>query len=276
MNTSRIIYPIPLLSSYVKYFWILNTDSTNTIQTIPSGCIHLVFHRGNNLHFANGAKQPRNFIRGQLSKPGSLSPHGHINMIAVVFHPLGMVPFLPFPTDHLYNRYVDMEGIEDAGLKNLARAISSEKNPLRCIKKIEQFFSDRLNGFNNYNYSRIFSAIQLLKEQVETDISALANHVCLGYRHFKREFTKYAGMNPKEYQRVIRFQKALYSMQKNPDINITELIETCGFYDQSHLVKDFKLMTDCTPTEYLFSRKPHSTFFSDECRLNLIKSDQVN
>lgn len=78
-------------------------------------------------------------------------------------------------------------------------------------------------------------------------------------------------MNPKEYYRVIRFQRILYMLQDNPEMEFTDLSYLCGFYDLSHLVKDFREFSGCSPTQYLSSRSPYSTFFSKDCRLNSIK-----
>lgn len=271
MNGSKIIHPSPLLSQYVKHYWILNTNSSDAIQTTPSGCVHLVFHRGDNLHFLSGKTQPKNFIRGQFSNYNTLLSGGHIDMIAVIFHPLGLTPFASFPLSEIYNRYVDIESFEIEDLTNLQKKISNEENALLCVKLIEDFLISKVYNFNHYNYSRLFHGVQLIQEQVGINVSTLANKVCLGYRHFKREFQKYVGIEPKEYLRVIRFQKTLYTLQNNPNIDMGELAYLCGFYDNSHLVKDFKSMTGCSPTEYLSSRSPHSIFFSDYSRLNLIK-----
>lgn len=275
MNSNKIIYPSSLLSQYVKYYWILQTDNgvNKNIQTIPSGCIHLVFHRGCDMLFPDGEKQPKNFIRGQLSVPDTLLFSGHIDMIAVIFHPLGVMPFLSHPTSELYNRYIDVEDFEDAGLTALKRVIANENDISTCVREIEKFLIDRLDNINDYNYNRILHSIQLIKNETQSEVSALADDACLGYRHFKRIFTRYTGVCPKEYIRIIRFQKVLYVLQKNPSLDITEVACICGYYDHSHLVKDFRSLSTCSPTEYLSSRKPHSTFFSNDCRLNLIQSN---
>lgn len=96
MKESKILYPSPLLSQYIKYYWVLKTDEVEpvTVQTIPSGCVHLVFHRGENLNIQSKGLQPKNFIRGQFSTYGSLISEGNIDMIAVIFHPLGLNPFV--------------------------------------------------------------------------------------------------------------------------------------------------------------------------------------
>jgi AraC-like DNA-binding protein len=257
----------------VKYYWILKTrESLNkVIQTIPSGCVHLAFHRGGDLYFSNGEKQPANFVRGQLSVPGQLSGSGDLDMIAVIFYPLGMTPFLFCPAHELYNQYIDIESSGDQGLKELKDFISNEADTLLCVRQIERFLFNRLCDFSDYNYHRILSSIRQIIEQDKVNVSDLADHACLGYRHFKRIFTGYVGVDPKEYIKVIRFQRTLYTLQNHPDMDITQLAYACGFYDHSHLVKDFRSLSGCSPTEYLSSRRPYSTFFSRDCKINLIR-----
>lgn len=255
----------------MKYYWILRTDEEEKalIQTIPSGCMHLVFHRGSDLYFSSNTSQPKCFIRGQLSVSDNLLSQGRIDMIAIVFHPLGMIPFLSCPMGEFYNQYINVDNIGDCDLSNLKNLIISEEDINICIQQIESFLLNRLTVLD-YNYKRITGSIQQIINHPQIKIDFLANDACLGYRHFKRVFTEYIGMNPKEYCKVIRFQRALYTLQQVPSMDITQLAYVCGYYDHSHLVKDFKSLTGVSPSEYLSFRIPYSTFFSKDCRLNLI------
>jgi AraC-like DNA-binding protein len=272
LNNSYFIYPSAPLLSYVKYYWILKRDENEEalVQTIPSGCMHLVFHRGNNLQFSPDTSQPRCFVRGQLSAPGNILSQGGIDMIAIVFHPLGMTPFVHSPMSEFYNQYINLENLDDSELKKLSNLILNEEDVDCCIQHIEKYLLGRLTAVN-YNYKRISGSIQLIKHQPQVKTEYLANEACLGYRHFKRVFTQYVGMNPKEYSRIIRFQKALYILQQVPNMEITQLAYTCGYYDHPHLIKDFQSFTGLSPSQYLSSHNPYSTFFSNDCRLNLIR-----
>ena len=275
MRESKILYPSPLLSQYIKYYWVLKNDADEVepvmVQTIPSGCVHLVFHRGDNLHIQSKGLQPKNFIRGQFSIYGSLISEGNIDMIAVIFHPLGVRSFVQCSMDDLYNRYIDVEDLEDIELNHLKYSISSESNVQTCIQLIELFLMKRLVN-TDYNYRKIENSIRQIIHYPQIEVSTLAENSCLGYRQFKRVFTNYVGTSPKEYYRIIRFQRVLFMLQNNPEIEIADLSYACGFYDPSHLVKDFREFTGCSPTQYLSSRLPYSTFFSEDCRLNIIKS----
>ena len=272
MKESKILYPPPLLSQYIKYYWVLKTDEVEpvTVQTIPSGCVHLVFHRGENLNIQSKGLQPKNFIRGQFSTYGSLISEGNIDMIAVIFHPLGLNPFVRCAMSELYNHYIDVEDLEDIELNDLKRNISAELVVETCVQLIERFFIQRLVG-TDCNYQRTQYAICQIINQPQIEVNTLAESACLGYRQFKRVFSNYVGISPKEYYRVVRFQRALYLLQNHPGMEFVDLAYSCGFYDPSHLVKDFKEFTGCSPTQYLSSRSPYSTFFSEDCRLNVIK-----
>ena len=273
MRESKVLYPSPILSQYIKYYWVLKTDEVEPVmvQTIPSGCVHLVFHRGENLNIQSKGLQPKNFIRGQFSTYGSLISEGNIDMIAVIFHPLGLTPFVRCSMSELYNHYINVEDLEDIELNDLKRNISVEPAVETCIRLIERFFMQRLVDAD-CNYQRTQHAIRQIINQPQIDVNTLAESTCLGYRQFKRVFTDHVGMSPKEYYRVVRFQRALYLLQNHPGMELVDLAYSCGFYDSSHLVKDFKEFTGCSPTQYLSSRSPYSTFFSKDCRLNVIKS----
>lgn len=268
------MFPSYRLAPYIKYYWILKTDeiSDMSIQTIPTGCVHLVFHRANRFRFSSNEFQPQSFLRGQLSVPDILILHENagIDMIAVVFNALGIVPFLSMPLYKLYNKYIDIQDLDDNGFNNLKRLILIEEDVLKCIALIEDFLLQRLSVSDDYNYRRITKSVENIKVQPWVDVLSLSDEACLGYRQFKRVFTDYVGMGPKEYVRIVRFQRALYMLENIPNISMTQLADSCGFYDSSHLTKEFKALTNCTPTQYISTHNLFSTLFSDTCKLNLI------
>ena len=47
-------------------------------------------------------------------------------------------------------------------------------------------------------------------------------------------------------------------------MSFSQLAYECGFYDQSHLINEFKVFSGYTPKEYLAACAPHSDYFSQE------------
>jgi len=51
------------------------------------------------------------------------------------------------------------------------------------------------------------------------------------------------------FRKISRFQKSLYLLANNND-SLTSIAHHCGYFDQSHFIKDFKEFTGTTPSEF--------------------------
>lgn len=111
----------------------------------------------------------------------------------------------------------------------------------------------------------MFLVIRKINERKgEVRISDLSEAAHLSYKQFKRVFTEYIGVNPKDFLRIVRFQHALFVLQSSPDMNFSQLAYECGYYDQPHLINEFKIFTGYTPKEYQAICTPYSDYFSSE------------
>ena len=76
----------------------------------------------------------------------------------------------------------------------------------------------------------------------------LSEHVGLSARRFTRLFTLEVGLTPKLYSRVQRFQRVLQAMDGHVG-DWTDVAQSCGYFDQSHLIRECRSMSGFTPTE---------------------------
>jgi AraC-like DNA-binding protein len=73
-------------------------------------------------------------------------------------------------------------------------------------------------------------------------------------RTVQLHYRKYLGYTSKEMARYQRFLKAVKLLQEMPggaSADWFEVIHQCGYYDQSHLIRDFKYFLDLSPSAYL-------------------------
>jgi AraC-like DNA-binding protein len=63
-------------------------------------------------------------------------------------------------------------------------------------------------------------------------------------------------MPPKTLARVLRFKHALGLLQRDDGARFAEIAETCGYYDQAHLNRDFRAFAGAPPTDFLARRLP--------------------
>lgn len=78
-------------------------------------------------------------------------------------------------------------------------------------------------------------------------VSLVADEVGWSRRHLNGQFRAEFGIGPKEAARVVRFDRAR-RMIKSGRAPLAEVAAVCGYTDQSHLNRDFKLLTGTNPT----------------------------
>ena len=81
-------------------------------------------------------------------------------------------------------------------------------------------------------------------------IGTLAEETGYSECYIRRIFGKIHGISPKVFEKFVRFQNTLNLMEKEK-IGLEELAAECGYYDQSHMIKDFKNFSGVTPEAYM-------------------------
>lgn len=265
METFDIIYPSKQLAHLIKHYWFLRIDNDKVVKerTIPIGCMQLVFHRGKQLYsFYGNTFQPKSFLSGQSMNYDDVLTSGSVDMIVVVFQPYGAKAFFSIPMDEFRGKDVSVSDINDPILLELEERLLSIIDNGMCVQLIETYLLSRLYSFEEYKFNRVSNAIRLVNNQTIVTVPQLSSIACLSDKQFNRVFKEYVGMSPKEFARIVRLQRALFLLQKSPNENLAQLAYHCGFYDQSHLIKEFKLFSGYTPTEYLAVCAPYSDYFS--------------
>jgi AraC-like DNA-binding protein len=86
-------------------------------------------------------------------------------------------------------------------------------------------------------------------------VKALALDHQLSDRTVQLRFQKYLGFSPKEMIRFVRFKQVLYRLIEQPGkpIDWHQLVVAYGYYDQSHLIKDFQHYLGITPQQFVKS-----------------------
>jgi AraC-like DNA-binding protein len=80
-------------------------------------------------------------------------------------------------------------------------------------------------------------------------IDRLATEACLSNRQFERKFKERIGFSPKFFSRLVRFSNAWQLKENNSGISWTKIAYECGYFDQMHLVKDFKKFAGSNPSK---------------------------
>ncbi len=260
--------PCKELQPYVRYYWVFKSNRLLNTLTFPIGCPQIIFHKRTPLYIPELKTSQSEFtISGQVNYHSHLCTDGNVEMIVVVFHPYTMRAFLNLPISLLYNREISGYDFENKKLKTLATQILDCENTNLCITIIEQWLLSQITDEQvprtEYNIKRINVAIKRLFAMPATSVTDLASITCLGKKQFERLFNELVGINPKEYARIVRFQKSLKLLQHYSDVNQAQLAYQCGYADQSHFIREFKQFSGYTPLSLLNVCKPYSDLFTN-------------
>lgn len=251
------ISPSPLLAPYVKEYWLLSTDSAyqGRQRALPSGYAGLIFNCGGNICSEKYGLHPKSYLFGQSVRPVDMC-FNNLNLVIVIFQPIGVKVLLNMSGAELKGLNVGFDLLSPQ-FKELENRLldTSDKQTVVCL--IENFLLNQLSDCEDYNCKRFVSAMQSI-ERGENNISKLADRTCLGYKQFKRLFSEYIGLNPKEFIRINRFSKTLHLLQTNSSTNLNEIACECGYYDKSHLIREMKSLSGYTPNEFLSNADPYS------------------
>ena len=187
MQTFRIIQPTPALKPLIRYYWILQDETSGIVsqRTLPTGCMSLVFHRGERLKVTNRDElQPQSFICGQESGYSDVTSNGDIEMIVVVFQPHAAKIFFRMPVTLLRDRNMAVADIENTALRDFAHRVEDSENHDTCIEMIEDYFHKSLKYGIPYHLPRLASVVHHINNSVQTNIKLLSDIVCLSEKQF--------------------------------------------------------------------------------------------
>lgn len=281
----RFYKPCTALQLYVRYYWVFRSRRQTSVFTFPIGCPQIIFHRRMPLYIPEtDTSQYRMTVSGQVNFSSHVCAEGDTDMAVVVLRPHAMSAFLGVPSSLFYNREADGEELENRELNRLSARISGDDDDDICIRQIEDVLLRLLTEYMScsghgrractaeLNLRRAEAATRMLLDNPATAVSELASHCCLCRKQFERMFMSLVGINPKEYARIVRFQKALALMQKvcsaasiNPhtiSINYTRQAYESGYADQSHMIREFRNLCGLTPVELMRTTVPYSDLFT--------------
>jgi AraC-like DNA-binding protein len=130
-----------------------------------------------------------------------------------------------------------------------------------AIIAIQQFLLRKLSG-SIYQVEPMKQVIaHIVSMQGNVRIDELAYHSNLSERQFNRRFSNMVGLSPKNFAGIIRFQHFFKQAQLLPNQNLGAVALDCGYYDQSHFIREFKQYTGMNPSEYFKQDSGLAAFF---------------
>lgn len=265
--------PLPALAPLVRCVWTLRGEHggpapAEANPAYPDGSPELIFNFGapfeQVLPDGRGVLQPMAFLVGQISRPMVVRPTGVIDLVAVRFEGHG-ASVLHRPMRALTDQW---RSIENLGDRQLADALTRAHTEARALPSTDariEHLSAALAGFSQAAtppdsiVGEAVGAIRQSHGMVRLD--ELAGRLGVTTRSLQRYFGEQVGITPKLLARIVRFQRVFAAVQHEPSA-LSQVALACGYYDQSHLVRDFQDFAGDAPTRALTEMPEFTAFFT--------------
>jgi AraC-like DNA-binding protein len=250
MSHLTIFAPSPLLAPYIDAFWDysnLTGDDSRMLSILPDTAVYLCFLYKDILCTTHKRETytTRSGLAGFQSFRSDLGGMGDISGVSARLTPWGLNLFRRGVAKECAERRVDcrdifpkytIEKIED----NLARLIQAKQR----VQYVENFL---LSIFDKNNEDILVQKAckALLTTKGNYPIRVLACNLGLTERTLERRFISHIGATPKKYARVVRLRSAL--LQRESLVNWAEVAYTAGYYDQSHMIREFQELYGAPP-----------------------------
>lgn len=267
----RSYTPGPPLSQFVHSFWLITSEPSPSLSTpqqisriLPRGVVELVFSFDRpTLSFSDGPSAVTETVRvpfwaGPYSKAFLIEPSEYTRVVGVRFRPGRARPFLPVPADALHN----IDASWDLFSPSSAAEVTDR---LRMARTSEALFQT-LAGILLQKLYRSAEAVpppamdyavrQFLSMPSQQPIAAVQEKTGLSHTRFNQLFREHVGLRPGLFCRIRRFQYLLQHLRPGQTAHWADLAAQCGYFDQAHLIRDFRALSGLTPGAYLRSMSP--------------------
>lgn len=193
------------------------------------------------------ASYPFNFVMGpNLVERIVQCPNKHY-VVGINFRPGALYRFCGISIEKLVNQVMGASQIFGISINQLSEQLLATQSQDEILALVETFFIEKLSQVETSTpFDTAINA--LVRADGNMPMDEVAKLACMSERQFERKAIERLGMLPKLFARLTRFSKAYMIKEANPTIHWSQIAHQCGYYDQMHLVRDFKLFSGSTPT----------------------------
>lgn len=180
----------------------------------------------------------------------------------VVFQPTALHRLTGVNLSELANVYADAEDFFGTAVRQVNEQLFDATSYAEMVRIVERFLAELIKKRKHDGGTIDVSATRMLAEEERFGIDAFlkGSHLC--HRQFDRLFHQQIGIAPKQFLKLIRFDKAFRLKNRHPQLDWLSVAVRCGYHDYQHLAKDYKTFTGYTPPQFfaLDSGAPERAF----------------
>ena len=264
MITTSEIAPSPALAPFIRSYTYREFDTNGSDLIKPWHASHeaniIFFFKDvpaslTDASTGNVLKRGKNcdLVGMSTQYNGDMAFNGKYSFLQILFQPHGFYTLFNISPLEVADKIVWSGDIFNSEINLLHEQLYEAKNVSAMAKMANNWLLHYLNKKRRVDFKdRItYTANLITKNAGLINIDKLANYACMSMRNFERIFINETGMSPKQLCCISRFNNALELKLNNPSTKWTSIAHLSGYFDQMHLVKDFKRFCGEAPSSLL-------------------------
>jgi AraC-like DNA-binding protein len=180
---------------------------------------------------------------------------GNVSALAVLFEPAGFHQLFGIPAAPLAERGTEGQSVLGPDISWLYESLGNAASFALRVNMLNSFFFERLQRTSNRR-ALLHGFRALLAGRQNAGVTRIARQIGMSTRQLERRSLEYFGLPPVMLSRIARFQKAL-ALSTSQKTTWLQVAHAADYYDQMHMVRDFRAFAGDSPTKALASIEPH-------------------
>ncbi len=247
------ISPHPCLDKTIDHYWIEKSDRSN-VKILPDGTTSIIFSIGSPIGIsdANGdtKKLSDNLIVGTHKKYYVINAKIGTHIVGIKFKQGGAFNFFKLPMMQFSNKIVNLTDVLNGETEKLRGKLIGAKDDEAIRKVLDYYFLIKVDMLEEAYNVVDFAINEVKADGKPTSIKDVCETANISNKHLISLFNQKVGLSPKLIQRINKFIKVIDLMQKQSCVNWPEIAYECQYYDQAHLINEFKSFSGLSPKKY--------------------------
>lgn len=243
--------PCEALRPYVRCFWgtaghSVIAEASGGGLVIPDTCMDIIV----NINFTQNrvddwfcGVNDRHFISlgvGQSDEQAAF---------AIRFYAWSVILFADGDMHGVCNDFTESGAYFGDFRRTLCEKLADCRDIHERAKVAETFLLDKLQHTVRTQNADVMNALyHIIRENGRTDVDELARYAAISKRTLERLFAANVGLSPKQMSGLLRYQM-LWREALRPDFNVHDAVYRFGYFDQAHLLHDFRKYHGLSLTE---------------------------
>ena len=219
----------------------------------PEQCLAFYPYDTETVSYNNSSKIVKNIpvvLYGQFTEVTKRNIGRNFLVVQIIFNPGALFRLTGIPSLELNNEYIDAVAVFKSDIKFVNEQLAHAPDYNTMVQIADVFVRSLIKKQRKEKLliDNVFT--EMIKTDKRVNLHKLANNACLSTKQLERKFKERTGVNPKLFERIIRFDKAFRLKNSRPGFDWLRIALECNYHDYQHLAKEYKDFTGVSPVDF--------------------------